>query len=228
MIVFIGAMEIEVQAILSLMDDVKKNVKSGIDFYIGKLSNQECIVVKSGIGKTYAAMSVAILMENYDVSGVVNIGTAGGLHPDMKVLDVVISKQVVHHDVDVPDWEKGFDLNERCFFSDKKYLEIMSDIISDEDCGVWLGNTVTGDCFVYREDQFDRINREYKGALCAEMEGAAIAQVCDHYKKPFIIIRSLSDVVHLNDSELTFNEYAKRASQRSAIWCKKFIEKITT
>ena len=36
--------------------------------------------------------------------------------------------------------------------------------------------------------------KETFGGVCAEMEGAAIAHVCHVNKKPFVIIRTISDV----------------------------------
>ncbi len=224
MIAFIGAMEIEIQEILERMNNVKLEKRSGIDFYQGEFANKKCIVMKSGIGKTAAAMSTTILMENFDVDGVVNIGTAGGLQKEQNVLDVVVSVQVTHHDIDVPGWEKGFDLDERCYFSNPSFLEMMRNVVGTENKQVWFGNMITGDCFIYRDKQIEEINEHYPTALCAEMEGASIAQVCDHYKKPFIIIRSLSDIVHHEESSMMFEEYAQKASKRSALWCEKFIE----
>ncbi len=169
-------------------------------------------------------MSTTILMENFEVNAVVNIGTAGGLQEDMKVLDIVVSLQVVHHDIDVPGWEKGFDLKERCYYSNEELVKIMRLVVQGEESSVWFGNIVTGDSFVYKDEQFNEIMKNYSGALCAEMEGASIAQVCQHYEKPFIIIRSLSDIVHHEENGMTFDEYAERASKRSALWCQKFVE----
>ncbi|MFV0479497.1 MAG: 5'-methylthioadenosine/adenosylhomocysteine nucleosidase [Anaerorhabdus sp.] len=224
MIAFIGAMESEVQALVKMMSDVKHQVHRHLDFYIGTIAGKECVVMKSGVAKIAAAMSTTVLLENFEVEIVVNIGTAGGLHPDMKVLDVVIAKQVTCHDLDVPGWEKGFDDEERCYYSDQKLLDVMHKITGDDQ--VWIGNMVTGDIFVCRDEQIKQIKKNYPNALCAEMEAAAIGQVCTHYQKPFLVIRSLSDIAYQDNNQMTFYEYEVRASERSANWCVKFVEAI--
>ena len=43
-------------------------------------------------------------------------------------------------------------------------------------------------------------------ALCVEMEGASIAQVCYLSHVPFLIIRSISDVPN-NDNVVTYEEF---------------------
>lgn len=228
MIAFIGAMDLEVEAILEKMNDVKKQEISHVDFYRGKLSGVECIVMLSGVAKVAAALSTTILFEHFEIDGVVNIGTAGGLNIEQEVLDVVVSEKVAYHDIDVPDpnWPKGFNQEKTCFKADEHYIDVIKEIVNEGNDRVWFGNIVTGDGFIYRDDQINRIQNEYPGALCAEMEGAAIAQVSRHYGKPFIILRSLSDITHKQNNEITFDEYAVKASQRSAIWCEKFISRI--
>ncbi len=226
MIAFIGAMQLEVDALVSKMTEVQKKVYSGTDFYLGKLSEKDCIVMKSGIGKVASSMTTTILLENFQVSKVINIGTAGGIQSHLKVLDVVVSLQVTQHDLDVPGWDKGFDKAGFCYYADERLVENIRLLTEKEEDRVWFGNIVTGDCFIYLEEQLDRLKKEYPEALCAEMEGASIAKVCDHYKIPFIIIRSLSDIVFQEGNEMSFDEYADKASARSAKWCEKLIEMI--
>lgn len=225
MIAFIGAMDEEVLELLNLMDDYKKVIKSNVVFYECILDGENCIVLKSGIGKINAAMTTTVLLENYNISGVVNIGTAGGLKSGEKVLDVIVSKSVANYDVDVPGWEKGFDSEKVAFKADEKYINIMKSIISEND-NVFVGGIASGDSFVRFDEQVEKILNDYPDALCAEMEAAGVAQVCKHYNKPFIVIRSLSDITVEENNSMQFEEYIVLASKRSAIWCKKFIKKL--
>lgn len=225
MIAIIGAMDEEVAALLERMEDVQSRPISEIPFYTGKLAGQPVIVTRSGIAKVYAAMSTTILMEYFDVDGVINIGTAGGLMENQEVLDVVISTRIACHDIDVPGWPKGFDQDKTCYAADPAYVRLISGIISAED-RAWTGPIASGDSFVCREDQVERLKREFPGALCAEMEAAAIAQVCQHYHKPFVVIRSLSDITLREGNGMTFEEYVVRASKRSAVWCEKFVTEL--
>lgn len=58
------------------------------------------------------------------------------------------------------------------------------------------------------------------------MEGASIAHVCSVFKCPFIVIRSLSDLVRNPKNEMTFDEYLHKASERSAQFCYMFVNQI--
>ena len=226
MIGFIGAMDVEVKALVDLMEDVREVMYSRITFYEGKLGGKDTVVMQSGVGKTAAAITTTIMMENYDIEGIVNFGTAGGLQKDMEVLDVVISDKIAHHDIDVRTWESGFDQDRTCFSADRYFIEVMKQIMKEDDTRVWIGNIVSGDVFVYTREHVNRIMERYDGALCAEMEGAAIAQTCRHYHCPFIVIRSISDVTVREGSEMDYRTYLARASVRSAQWCRKFIERV--
>lgn len=228
MLAFVGAMQIEVDAILERMSHVEKKCISNTDFYIGKLADIDCLVMLSGVGKVAAALTTTLLFEHFDVSGVVNIGTAGGLVSNQSVLDVVVSKKVAYHDVDVPGWPKGFNQTKTCYIADSEMIKAVEQVTQDTQETVWFGNIATGDCFVYRDDQLQRIQQEYPEALCVEMEGAAIAQVCTHYGCPFVILRSLSDIAHQAGNEMTFDQYAAKASVRSAKWCERFIQAYTS
>ena len=62
---------------------------------------KEVVVVQGGIGKVNAAISVTLLLKNFDIDHVINVGSAGGLDLKENVGDVIISEKVAHHDVDV-------------------------------------------------------------------------------------------------------------------------------
>lgn len=225
MIAIIGAMEEEVKAILDLTSNYEKKVIHNIDFYEAVLDNRKVIIMKSGIAKCAAAMSTTILFENFDIEGVINIGTAGGLEEYMQVLDVVISTSVCNYDLSIPTDDPS-EVDPRGYFeANDNYVRIAKEIIGDDN-HVHVGLVATGDTFVCENEHIARIKNKYSEALCAEMEGSAIAQVCEHYNKPFVIIRSLSDVCAHGNSIISFDEYVIKASERSAKWCKQFVAKV--
>ena len=142
------------------------------------------------------------------------------------MLDVVISTRIAHHDVNVPGWNHGFGPDNPCCFSaDERYIQAAGEVIQEQD-RAWIGPVASGDCFVNTPEQVERILRDYPQALCAEMEAASIAQVCAHYGVPFVVVRSLSDITLKEGNEMTFEEYAQKASARSANWCEKLVVKL--
>lgn len=225
MIAIIAAMSQEVEAIIDRMKEVKKQDYYQTLFYSGILGNYPVVVMQSGVAKVAAAMSTTQLFEHFDVEGVINIGTAGGLMNNQNVLDIVISTHVAFHDLEVPgeSWEKSFTNERFCYASDPYYVEKLKEIVSESKDTVWVGPMVTGDCFVCTRPQVMGIKKYFPEALCAEMEAASIASVCQYYQKPFVVIRSLSDVPGQDKIELTFDKYLQRASARSALWCEKAV-----
>jgi adenosylhomocysteine nucleosidase len=219
MIAIIGAMQQEVDELLKLCENVEEQTVHGNKFYTGRLSQTDVVVALSGVAKVAAAMTTTCLFENFDVSGVINIGTAGGLKSEQEVLDVVVSSEVAHHDVDITAFgiKRGF--GER--FSYKAFppfVEVVSNLIKDKEHRVWIGPMVSGDQFIHRQQQVENIFADFPNADCVEMEAAAIAQVSEHYKVPFVVIRSLSDIAVRDDNHLSFEEYLSVAAKRSAHW----------
>ena len=100
-IAIIGAMEEEVEILRNKMENLQQETIAGCEYNIGTLNGADVVLLKSGIGKVNAAMSTAVLLEKYAPDVVINTGSAGGFSPELKVGDVVISTEVVHHDVDV-------------------------------------------------------------------------------------------------------------------------------
>ncbi|MCI5774361.1 MAG: 5'-methylthioadenosine/adenosylhomocysteine nucleosidase [Erysipelotrichaceae bacterium] len=225
MIAIIGAMEEEVKAILELTTECKQKIIHGIDFYEAKLAQRDVVIMRSGVAKCAATLSTTILFEHYDIEGVINIGTAGGLDDTMQVLDVVVSTHVCNYDLDVPGWDKDIHNPKVSFKANEAYVKKALEIIG-EDEHVHVGLVATGDTFVHEPWQIKRIKDAYPAALCAEMEGSAIGQVCQHYQKPFVIIRSLSDVCTQGNSVISFEEYLAKASVRSAMWTQQFVASI--
>ncbi len=227
MIGIIGAMDEEIQEILNVTKNVKHNRYHNIDFYEGIMNHTPVVIMKSGVAKVAAAMTTTVLCEHYDVKGLINIGTAGGLKDDEEVLDVVVSTKVAHHDVDVTpfNWPRGFDQTKTCYCADERYVKAIKSVINSKD-RVWVGPMVSGDSFIYNEKQVSEILKYYPEALCAEMEAAAVAQVATHFNKPFVIIRSLSDITLRENNDLAFDEYVVIASKRSAEWCYKVVDQL--
>ncbi len=228
MIGIIGAMQEEVNEILALCENIEELTIHKNKFYKAKLNGNDVVVVLSGIGKVLSSISTTLLLQNFEIEGVINIGTAGGLQKGQKVLDVVVSDKVCYHDYDlyVEHWSyrKGFDYEPALFKADSNYINIVKKIIEDNNDRVWIGPTVSGDMFVNKQSQIDKILSEYPEALCSEMEAASIAQTCEIFDTPFVIIRSLSDITVEEGNDLTFDEYVSKASVRSAYYTAKFID----
>ena len=139
------------------------------------------------------------------------------------ILDAVISTQVVQHDYDTSpvDGADGIGLY---FEADQDLCDMCEQALNKLGVVVHRGLVASGDQFVAREAQLQRLNELFPDAVCAEMEAGAIAQVCAHYHIPFVVLRSLSDVAHSKDSHMDFMTYVEHASSRSASFCRELMK----
>lgn len=226
MIGIIGAMEEEVAEILKLMDVKQTTLLQDYTFHIGQMNHRDVVLLQGGIGKVNAAIATTLLLLNYDIDYVMNIGSAGGLHMNQNVGDVVISQKVAHHDVDVTAF--GRQIGEIpgmpvYFETDMTMLNKVKKILDDNHISSHIGLIVSGDQFISQSKQVKTIQDKFPEAMCVEMEAAAIAQVCHVFHKKFLITRSLSDVFNKGDNSVQFDEYLKKASQVSAQMCYELI-----
>lgn len=229
MIGIIGAMPEEINALISEMDQLIEE-KTGVrTFYHGRISNHDCIVALAGIGKVNAAITTSILIEQFHVDSIINIGVAGGIN-GAKHKDVVISKEVLYHDVDVtrfgnylPGQIPG---SEPLFYADKALVEQTVAILKKEDIDFKLGKIASGDQFVYQSSNIKTVLDLYTDIYAVEMEAAAIAHTATIYQVPFIIYRSISDILDDEDQHNDYNLFLDDAAQRSIIVLKALIKNL--
>lgn len=194
----IGAMEEEVSALIAQMEEAESKTLAGMTFHRGTLWNQEAVVVQSGIGKVNMAVCTQILADVYEVDMVINTGVAGGLYKDINVGDIVISSDALQHDFDVtglgypksqiPGMETSL------FHADGELVEMAKEAceLVNPEIQCFVGRVVTGDQFISDNAKRAELVKDFDG-YCAEMEGAAMAQVATLNKIPFVIIRAISD-----------------------------------
>lgn len=219
----IAAMNEEIESIKNLMKDISSKDIYELQFIQGKINGKDVVLVKCGVGKVNAARTTQILLNNFEIEYIINVGTAGSLNENIEIGDIVIGENLVQHDFDVTaaGREKGYitDVG-KYFYSDKniigkakKTIELMN-----ENFNAFIGTIATGDIFVQDLEVKERIKKEFN-ADCAEMEGASIAQVCTLDNIPFIVIRSISDKPNGNNA-VDFEKYLELACERYA----KFID----
>lgn len=222
MIGIIGAMDEEVQAVIEQLDAKTSEIIYDIRFTIGKIKDHDVVVCQSGIGKVNASFSTTVLLSNYQIDYVINIGTAGGLNSHEKQGDVVVSAEVSNHDFDlrafgrkvgeIPDMPLSFS-------ADKELMAKTVAILKKAAVPFHLGLIVSGDQFINNFEQVIFIKTHFDNPLASDMEASAIAQICHKTKTPFIVTRCLSDVFGSGENALQFDDYLQKASKISASIC---------
>jgi adenosylhomocysteine nucleosidase len=187
---------------------------AGRDFWCGQLSGQPVVLAQSGIGKVAAATTATVLAERFGVQRIVFTGVAGGLAPQVRVGDVVVGSAYLQHDMDAspifPKYEAPGYQRSR-FTADAHLLAIVSEAAYAVDTWtsgpfglkngskngskptIHQGLIISGDRFVSTTAESAALQAALPDALCVEMEGAAVAQVCCDYALPFVAVRSISD-----------------------------------
>ncbi|MCD8014076.1 MAG: 5'-methylthioadenosine/adenosylhomocysteine nucleosidase [Lachnospiraceae bacterium] len=220
----IGAMEIEVERLKADMAITREVTKAQMVFCEGTLSGMPAVVVRSGIGKVNAAVCAQILADDFGVDCVMNTGVAGSLDANIDIGDIVISTDVLHHDMDAVNF--GYPLGQipqMDIFSFKADpdLTALAERICHEvnpEISVFHGRIASGDQFIADKETKNRIVTNFGGS-CTEMEGAAIAQTAYLNSIPFVILRAISDKA---DDSATM-DYP--AFEREAAWhCVRLVE----
>lgn len=96
----IGAMDVEVETLLSEMEQVTSTNKAGSTFHEGVLMGLPVVLVQCGVGKVNAALCVQILCDCFGVTHLVNTGIAGSLCAELDIGDLVVSRDAMYHDFD--------------------------------------------------------------------------------------------------------------------------------
>ena len=203
----IAAMDVELEAIKNIVQDEKKVVIAKHTFYEGSIGDKKIVFVDSGVGKVNAALITQAMIDHFKVDAVINTGIAGGLDPSLKHMSVVLGECLSYHDFD-HDLMKRFYPYKDSFSGDERLLSLMEDVFSERD--LRRGNIITGDQFISSKEKQLQLREDFQGT-CVEMEGAAIAHVCDANDIPFLGVRSISDFAD-DDGEEDYEKFERRAA----------------
>ena len=215
----IGAMEVEVAILKEKMEDVRIIKKASMDFYEGILAGKKVVVVRSGIGKVNAGICAQILADVFSVDAIINTGIAGSLNKNINIGDIVLSTDVVQHDMDATGfgYRKGQIPQMPVFFfnADDNLRRLAAEVCREvnPDIQVFEGRIASGDQFACDQDVKNRIVSEFS-AYATEMEGAAIGQAAYLNEIPFLVVRAISDKAD-GSAQMDYSEFEKAAVDHS-------------
>lgn len=215
----IGAMDVEVATLKEIMQEKSEKEIAGSVYCEGTLEGLPAVVVQCGVGKVNAAMCAQVLCSCYGVTHLVNTGIAGSLDAKLDIGDFVISTDAIYHDMDVTNWNypigqvPGMDV---CAFpADDKLIGLAYQVADTAHPGhVHIGRVASGDQFIRTKEQKNKIIAD-TAAVCAEMEGAAIAHTAYRNGVPFVVIRAISDKAD-DSAEMDYPTFEAMAARRCA------------
>lgn len=216
----IGAMEVEVDRIISQVEGARTVELARLRFVEGALCGLPVVVVRCGVGKVNAALCVQALADRFGVTHVANTGVAGSLDDALEVGDILVSTDAVQHDMDAtnfgyrPGEVPGMGIQSFPADAALRRAALAAARAARGDAACHEGRVASGDRFVRDPADKRRIAQVFH-ARCCEMEGAAIAQACWANAIPFVVVRAISDKAD-GSNPLAYPVFERRAARDCA------------
>jgi len=226
-IAIMGAMPEEIEPLLAHYKNYKtikyaKNIFYSIDYQGDKL-----VVAYSKIGKVNATITAVTMIEKFGCEKLLFSGVAGAVSSELKIGDLVVATKLAQHDLDISAFGHPFGyVPEGSVYeeADSRLIEIAKDVASEKNIPLKEAIIATGDQFICDIDKKKWIEKTFNaGAL--EMEGSAVALVCNALDVPFFILRSISDAADM-DASFNFDEFLESSAKISADFIISMVEKI--
>lgn len=224
----IGAMDIEVELLHQAMEASLPRVTrvAGMEFWEGSINGSACVAVQCGVGMVNAAACAQVLIDRFGANRIINTGAGGSLDARIDIGDFVVAQDAVNWAMDVcnlgyePGQTPGMQI---AFPTDRELGERIAQAAESlAGVGVHRGRVASADRFV-RDSEEKKFIAETFGALCCEMEGAAIAQTCFLNGVPCAVVRAISDKADGSDA-LDYPVFEKQAAHNSAAVICKLLE----
>ena len=213
----IGAMSEEISPLLEHYDVSCEIKVCDLTFYKVELDDKILYIVQSKIGKVFASMTATILITKFNCEQILFTGVAGSCDSALDIGDIVISDKLVQHDFDVTEFGHPYGHVPDCgvfFEADEVLQSVAKKVAKNSSINFKIGGIATGDQFINDSKRKDFIKSEF-GASAIEMEGGAVAQICQYFKVPFLVIRSISDKAE-GSANIDFQEFVKIAAVNSS------------
>ncbi len=235
-----GAMLQEVADIVAILDHKKEYHLGKRIFYTGLIRETEVVVVFSRWGKVAAATTVSTLIHSFNITELIFTGVAGAINNQLKIGDIVIGEKFFQHDMDARPIMKEFEIpllgvqffevpKEKIhaiqnkitpIFQNKRHYQHFSDsditTFGIQAPSIHIGDIASGDHFFSDAASKKNLQIKLPTILCVEMEGAAVAQVCDEHEIPYCIIRTISDEAD-EQSSVDFMSFANRIASKYSL-----------
>lgn len=227
----IGAMNVEVAELLKSMKLDRTEVISSVEYHVGEIDGYKVVIAKCGVGKVHASICTQTMILRFSPDVIINTGVAGSLSPELDVGDVAIGSSVVQYDMDTSavgdpvGLISGINVIE--FSCDELVLKKLIYAVEHlKSIHYKVGLIATGDRFLNSREGKEKILENFNAIAC-EMESGSIAQVCYVNKKPFGIIRAISDNAD-SVSHVEYGEFLTDAAAKATAVVKSFLELINS
>ena len=193
------------------------------------------VVVFSHWGKVAASITATTLVNRFDVEEIIFTGVAGAIDSRLRVGDIIVGTDLYQHDMDASPIIARHEIPllgraaiatdasvrirlakaaEEFISRDFSHMVAQTTVqaFSLESPKVYASAIASGDQFVSEPGLSADIGQRLPGVACVEMEGAAVAQVCESFNVPFGVIRTISDGAN-ESSEMDFQAFISNVAK---------------
>ena len=226
-IAIMGAMEEEIEPLLAHFENVNIVEFADNKYYEVNYKGIDIVIAYSKIGKVFASLTAATMIEKFGCNALLFSGVAGGINHELKIGDLIIADKLCQHDLDITAFghPNGYVPGGSIFVeTSEKLRTIAKKVAKENDLRVIEGTIATGDQFVHSNDRKEFIETTFK-ADALEMEGASVAVVCDALNIPFFVLRAISDTAD-GGADIDFDEFLKSSAVNSANYMIKIVDNL--
>jgi adenosylhomocysteine/aminodeoxyfutalosine nucleosidase len=222
-----GAMPEEIEPLLAFFGAYETIEFGKNRYYKTHYNNKEIVIAYSKIGKVFASLTAATMIEKFGCQKLLFTGVAGAISRELKIGDLIIADKLSQHDLDITAFGHPYGyVPEGAVYvkADSALNTIAKEVAVDLGIELREGTIATGDQFVANEDRKNWIGETFK-ADALEMEGASVAVVCDASEVPFFVLRAISDSAG-EDADISFDEFLETSAKVSADFVVKMLDKM--
>lgn len=215
MIGIIVAMQSEFNLVVKAFTNPQIKKVKHLTFALGQINGHDIVLMQSGMGKVFASCATVEMINQFAPEYIINTGLAGGLDSSLSVMDIVLGKDIVYHDV----WcgpENAYGQVQglpEMYHADKDLLAKACALKCDTQ--IKAGLITSGDKFITDLAELQQIKSHFADALAVDMESAAIAQVCYLYNVPFLSLRIISDTPGIDNHYAQYTDFWNKAPEKS-------------
>jgi len=234
-IAVMSAMHEENASIVNDMHIDSEETIGGRTYFSGQLCDKNIVVVFSHWGKVAASITATTLITKFAIDEIIFTGVAGGISDTLSIGDIVIGKNLFQHDMDARPIIEQHEIpllgraaigtcptiQKKLTTATKQFLEIdLNQTVSNnaksqfniEQPIATVADIASGDQFISDSALAADILRRLPDVACIEMEGAAVAQVCEAFDVPFGLVRTISDCAN-EKSDIDFPGFISLVAQ---------------
>lgn len=199
-----GAMDIEIDYLVSKLKNKEYITIAGYEFYKGNINDTKVIISKTLVGPINSTIATTIGIINFHPNIVINQGIAGAHRVDLHIGDIVIGEKCCNINAyKMPNKNKEEGSNPFEWKPNKRAKDVQNadlqlvniiekSLISNYSKQIYKGILGSGDVHNREVDRILWINNIFKN-YCEDKESIGIYSVCNKFNVPCVGIRIISN-----------------------------------